>query len=364
MAPDRGAGRHGAGRGRRRERTPPASARGAGGSSHRRRASGWLSARFTWRLPTLTGGLTGKPGHDPAHSLRRLVTIKTQSYLPAVATGMAWTWAALIVGMVLPFFAMVGSFVGLFMTMVANPILYHAGVLLFLAARRRHGHHAVQEQHGLLLQLRHRHLRGHRHRRHHAGGPQPCLRSAPRAERPPGARSASDIPKGRGDIPHLDRHRTCYTLLTLCLHPRLRLADRLEPRRHGRAALFGFLYTPLIGYVTARLEGMAGQVGRNPDGARGRRSSSRATRGVKVWFLPIAAASMSQVSGKTVFYRQAELTGTRFWSHLEDRSAAGPGGAGRLDPLLQLHLEPGADPRPGVPLRPEDVGALRRPTSA
>jgi hypothetical protein len=48
-------------------------------------------------------------------------TGKTGAYLPAVATGLSWDFGNLIIGMVMPFFGMVGSFVGLVVTFVIQP---------------------------------------------------------------------------------------------------------------------------------------------------------------------------------------------------------------------------------------------------
>ncbi len=79
-------------------------------------------------LPTLTGALTGSPIQILPIPFSDF-TSQTGKYLPAVATGMCWDMGNLIFGMVLPFFAMVGSFVGLIVTFVANPILYHYNII-------------------------------------------------------------------------------------------------------------------------------------------------------------------------------------------------------------------------------------------
>jgi hypothetical protein len=73
----------------------------------------------------------------------------------------------------------------------------------------------------------------------------------------------------------------------------------------------GFLYTPLISYVTARLEGMAGQVIQIPFVREAAFILSGYRGDVDVWFLPVPIHNYGVA---TVRYRQAELTGTRFWS--------------------------------------------------
>jgi hypothetical protein len=73
---------------------------------------------------------------------------------------------------------------------------------------------------------------------------------------------------------------------------------------------FGFLYTPLISYATARLEGLAGQVVSIPMVQEAAFILS-GYQGVKVWFLPTPTYNYGS---QTVQYRAAELTGTSFWS--------------------------------------------------
>ena len=72
----------------------------------------------------------------------------------------------------------------------------------------------------------------------------------------------------------------------------------------------GFVYTPFISYVTARLEGMVGQVVEIPM-LREAALILSGYRGVACWFLPLP---MANYGAMTVFYRQCELTGTRFVS--------------------------------------------------
>ena len=79
-------------------------------------------------LPTLTGALTGSPITVFPIPFSDF-TPQTGNYLSAVATGISWDFGNIIFGMVLPFFAMVGAFVGLLSTFVINPVLYNVGIL-------------------------------------------------------------------------------------------------------------------------------------------------------------------------------------------------------------------------------------------
>jgi hypothetical protein len=260
-------------------------------------------------LPTLTGGLTGKPVMLLPIPFSDF-TVKTQSYLPAVATGMAWNLGDLIVGMVLPFWAMVGSLIGLFMSMAANPILYHVGILsswtpgddtittLFKNNVNFYFSFGIGISVAIAIvgitQAVRAFLRSARERK--AGKPAP----------------AGAIPAGRGDFRSWIMVLG-YVLLTLSY---VLLSGWLIHWHKGVMLvliLIGFVYTPLIGYVTARLEGIAGQVVEIPM-LREAGLILSGFRGIAVWFLPTAGPSMSQVNGMVVFYRQCELTGTRFRS--------------------------------------------------
>jgi hypothetical protein len=74
--------------------------------------------------------------------------------------------------------------------------------------------------------------------------------------------------------------------------------------------IYGFLYTPIISYVTARLEGMVGQALTIPL-VREAGMILSGYEGIAVWFLPFP---IHNYGVQTVFYRQAELTGTKFTS--------------------------------------------------
>ncbi|NJL32433.1 MAG: hypothetical protein HC898_12910 [Phycisphaerales bacterium] len=73
---------------------------------------------------------------------------------------------------------------------------------------------------------------------------------------------------------------------------------------------YGFLYTPLISYASARLEGIAGQTVTIPM-VREAAFILSGYQGVAIWFLPVP---LHNYGAMTVFYRKAELTGTSFWS--------------------------------------------------
>ncbi|MDA0321408.1 MAG: peptide transporter [Verrucomicrobia bacterium] len=267
-------------------------------------------------LPTLSGAITGRtiqilpiPFSD--------FTGTTGRYLPAVATGLSWDFGNLIVGMVMPYFGMLGSFIGLVVTMVANPLLYKFGILhnwkygddTIATIFKNNVDFYFSLQIGIALAIAVagllaviRSVRAARAKQREAGG---------------AAERAVLRPEGRGDI------RTwivvaCYLFVTLTY---IGVSALLLRWHHGEwtggirnivlmLLFLGFVYTPLISYVTARLEGMVGQVVEIPM-IREAALILSGYRGVACWFLPLPMANYGQM---TVFYRQCELTGTRFTS--------------------------------------------------
>lgn len=264
-------------------------------------------------LPAISGAVFGRP-----ITLLPIPfsdwTPKTGNYLPAFATGWSWNIQNFIVGMVLPFFAMLGAFIGLLVTMVANPLLRETGILsswepgmgtidtLYLNNVDFYlsfsiGVSIAIAVAGIISVIRH--ILANRRR--------------VAEQRRTGGDSDEDIygvPPGRGDI------RTPWIIGVYLVSTSLYIiVSGFLVNWHGGVMLallfFGFLYTPMISYVTARLEGMAGQVVEIPMVRELAFILSGYSGGVAIWFLPIPLANYGVA---TVFYRQAELTGTRFWS--------------------------------------------------
>jgi hypothetical protein len=260
-------------------------------------------------LPTLTGALTGSPITVFPIPFSDF-TPQTGNYLSAVATGISWDFGNLIFGMVLPFFAMVGAFIGLVSTFIMNPILHNVGILKSWTPGENtistlylnnidfyfsfHIGIAIAIAVGGLWQV-YKSLRGSRQARRQSS-------TLPKS-------SVAALPEGRGDI------KTwliiaVYFLVTMTYT--LVSGWLIDWHRGVMVVLLflGFVYTPLISYVTARLEGMVGQVVEVPF-IREASLILSGYSGVAVWFLPIPMANYGSM---TVFYRQCELTGTKFTS--------------------------------------------------
>ncbi len=261
-------------------------------------------------LPTLTGALTGEPITILPIPFSDF-TPQTGNYLSAVATGMSWDMGNLIFGMVLPYFAMLGAFIGLLATFVLNPVLYEYGVLKSWTP----GENTISTLYlnnvdfffsfqigiaiaiavaGILQVIKS--IRGARKRARSQTSTLPMS-------------AITAVPEGRGDL-KIWVVLAVYFFVTLTY---IAVSGWLIDWHRGvMLVLFflGFVYTPLISYVTARLEGMVGQVVEVPF-IREAALILSGYQGVAVWFLPIPIANYGQM---TVFYKQCELTGTRFSS--------------------------------------------------
>ncbi len=264
-------------------------------------------------LPTLSGVLADKPIQIFPIPFADF-TSTTGKYLPAVATGINWGMNNVIVGMVLPFWAMVGSFIGLVVTMVLNPILYSQGILhswtqgdgtvptMFKNNLDFYFSFQIGIAVAICLAGLWQVIRSLKKKRTAAkeGLTEPSLKAIE-------AEQAKF--RKRGDIPFW-LIGVVYVAITLTYI--VVCGWLIEWHRGVMVVLFllGFVYTPLISYVTARLEGIAGQVVEIPM-IRECSLILSGYPGVAVWFLPIPIANYGQM---TMFYRKCELLGTKFRS--------------------------------------------------
>ncbi len=280
-------------------------------------AVGMLFGLVYMALPTLTGAFFGKP-----LQLFKIpfadFTPYTEKFLPAVATGMSFDLGNFVLGMTLPFWSMVGSFIGLIVTFVLNPILWSCGrmttwnpgdtTVLTLFANNVDFYFSFQigislavAVFGIAVAVR-TSIAGRRAR---APGATGAAAEAARRRREAAERRA----KARGRLPDWFVFATYAVACALYIAVCGWLVD-WHPGVMAVLAFFAFGYTPLISYVTARLEGLAGQVVEIPFITEIAFILSGYT-GVKVWFLPIPKANYGL---QVVQYKQAELLGCKFAS--------------------------------------------------
>lgn len=310
-------------------------------------------------VPTLTGAYFGRPVQVFPIPFVDLCDY-TKGILPAVATGISFDMGNLMIGMMLPFYAMVGSLIGLLITFVLNPVLYrfHAmpswepgdatvvtlfknnidfyfsfgiGISVALALygiwvacrtlrRRRPDGAAAGDRAGgigrpgiaaALLLFAVARLAGWR------GFWAACwlvgggalLLSRRRARRRAENTEEAERRRLRGDIPDA----WIGFAYLFCVSAYMAVSGWLigwDARVMWILIFFGFLYTPMISYVTARLEGLAGQVVEIPL-VREMAFIFSGYKGVAIWFLPVPKANYGT---QTVRYKQAELLGCKFTS--------------------------------------------------
>ncbi|MDJ0783012.1 MAG: peptide transporter [Desulfosarcinaceae bacterium] len=232
------------------------------------------------------------------------LTRHTEKLLPAVATGIQLDLGLLFIGMVLPFWAVIGGFVGLVITVVANPFLHKAGIL----TRWHPGMETVDTVFannfdfymsfgiGLGLAIG-------------AIGIWQVLRSF--GPSGPGVRgSLRDLfnpPPGRGDF-NFWISIGIYVFSTLAY---VGLCVWLVPNFPWIFFLgYGFIYTPVISYITARMEGIAGQFVSLPlvrEASFIAGAKYFGYQGIEIWYAPIPIHNYGEA---TVNFRQIELTGT------------------------------------------------------
>jgi hypothetical protein len=233
------------------------------------------------------------------------LTPYTEKTLPAVATGIQLDLGLLFLGMVLPFWAVIGGIIGVVCTFAANPILFHHGLL----ERWRPGMQTVETVFannfdfymsfsiglGAAIGLI---------------GVYYVVKSF-RSQRQHGERTdLSELFRShpsRGDI-NFWVSIGIYVLSTLAY---VGFCVVLVPNFPWIFfVLYGFIYTPIISYITARMEGIAGQFVSLPmvrefsfiAGAK-----FFGYQGIEIWYAPIPIHNYGEA---TVQFRQIELTGT------------------------------------------------------
>ncbi len=229
------------------------------------------------------------------------LTSHTEDVLPAVATGLQLDLGLVFIGMVLPFWAVIGGLVGLVITIVANPILYEHGVL----TRWHRGMATVDTvfannfdfymSFGIGLGL--------------AIGVIGVWHVARSFKGKSGMDFSAlfNPPPGRGDI-NFWMSIAIYVVSTLAY---VAMCVWLVPSFPWIFFIaYGFVYTPIISYITARMEGIAGQFVSLP---MVREASFIAGakyfgyQGIEIWYAPIPIHNYGEA---TVQFRQIELTGT------------------------------------------------------
>ena len=232
------------------------------------------------------------------------LTGHTEDWLPAVATGLQLDLGLVFIGMVLPFWAVMGGLGGLLITIAANPLLFEHGIL----SRWHPGMRTVETVFannfdfylsfsiGLGLAIA---VVGIWHVARSFGGKHAGERG-----------TLADLfrpPPGRGDFNFWISvgiyvfSTLSYVMLCVWLVPNFPVVFFL---------LYGFVYTPVVSYITARMEGIAGQFVSLPlvrEASFIAGAKYFGYQGIEIWYAPIP---IHNYGSATVGFREIELTGT------------------------------------------------------
>jgi len=254
------------------------------------------------------------------------LTGNTEGILPAVPIMLSFDLALLIGGMVLPFSAMVGSFIGLIVGIIANPILYHYGILHTWAR----GVGALNTINANMLDFYLSFSLGLTAAIAFIGFHQVFQQWFARKDEMDRAGAAKidwrqlfNPPAGRGDISiwiaiaiyFLSTLTTIGTAYFLLRNAHLANPANSAVSKTLMAVLifYGFVYNPVIGYVSARMEGIIGQGVAVPY-VKEAAFILTGYKGAAIWFAPFPDTNYG---AQTSYFRQTELTGTKITSMIK-----------------------------------------------
>jgi hypothetical protein len=244
----------------------------------------------------------------------------TEVLLPATPTGMVIDPGIIITGMVLPFWAVVGTFSAILITLIANPILQAADILV----QWQPGMNTVNTQFvnsidfwmsfgfgtsaaialiSVFATVRDVIRRGRQARQ------QRDQELSEADIRQAAVGSLWRTPRiGRGDYP-LWLSIVVYTASAITM---VAVCHRLVPGILPFLLIFTFVYNPFISYVNARLLGLTGQMVQIPFVREGAFILS-GSNSLDIWLAPIP---IENYGGMSQSFRVNELTGVRFRSLL------------------------------------------------
>ncbi|HUU69078.1 MAG TPA: peptide transporter [Planctomycetota bacterium] len=252
-------------------------------------------------VPTITGVVFNSPiSLIPIPFID--LTQNFQDILPAVPLALGTDLSLIFVGFVVPFWAVVGGAIGGTLgQLVVNPILYNAGVLKTWTRGSTVIETGIANNTdfwlswgigtgvGVALIGFYNAIRG-------------IMRSGGFAKF-----SKLKTPAGRGDIPVL----LAILFYVVSTSGTIMLCHALVPKFPVWILLFfGFVYTPLMSYVSARMVGLTGATVGFPYVKEASFVLS-GYKGIDIWWAPIP---LGDFGGGTQSWRQMELTGTKFTS--------------------------------------------------
>ena len=269
-------------------------------------------------LPSISAAILGKP--------MRIIPIPfvdlthyTEGLCPAMPIMMSFDLGLMVTGMVMPFMAILGSLFGVIFTMVANPLLQRAGILpswepglnAMEVVRANHFDFYFSFHLGLMFAVA---VIGFLHM-------YSKLKQKKREADDVGAtriqwRRLLERKRDRGEIPIwvgivIYLASTCtyvglaYYLVNYGSGP---LAG--DPFPLWLLLFYGFVWTPFVSYMSARMEGLVGMQLSIPF-VRESTFILSGYKGAAIWYAPIP---LHNYAGQVLEFRTMELTGTKFTS--------------------------------------------------
>ena len=248
------------------------------------------------------------------------LTPYTEKILPAFPATLVFDLGSVIVGMVLPFWAVVGGIIAMGISLIMNPLLYYMGMLrswepgLGAIGTMQSNTMDFYFSFGIGLTLAIAAIGFiavvETFRKKKADLGDNAL--------PPVDWSKLFVPrKERGDIPvwvslGIWFFSTCfYVILAYVL---INVATPIFPGGNKfplwLLVVFGFVYSPLISYISARMQGLIA-MGVGIPYLREAAFILSGYKGIAIWFTSIP---ISDFGGQTESFRTVELTGTKFTS--------------------------------------------------
>lgn len=265
-------------------------------------------------VPTVTGMFLDKPLFILPQPFLDTTTL-TESLLPATPTGMVIDLGVVILGFVLPFWAVVGALAAIVLTLALNPVLQHYGVLTqwqpgmdtinttFVNGMDYWTSFGIGTAITIALVSVGATVRDVMRRRRES-------RSRVVQETMDGRASIWVTPKiGRGDYP-MWMALIGYILGSSAV---VAVCNHLVPGILFFLLFFAFLYNPFISYVNARLLGISGQAVDIPFVREGAFILSGDTT-IGIWLAPVP---IENYGAQAQNFRINELTGVSFWSLLK-----------------------------------------------
>lgn len=271
--------------------------------------AGIIFGFFYLGIPIFTGAILPTP-------LRLLplpfwdATPNTEGLLPGAATGISMDLTNILVGFVLPLPMILGQAItSVFSQVVVNPVLFHNGMLptYHRGASALWTNMATQLDFWMSIDIGLKLavaavgiwmaggilVRYLRNRNTPSAGVESVLRHGP--------------PPGRGDF----NWKKGLALFFVCQGIFIAMGHQLVPSFPLWVLVaLGFLYQPLISYVSARMFGLTGQ-GVGLPYLREAINLRTGYRGIDVWFMPIPLSDYGHFAQR---FREVELTGTKFTS--------------------------------------------------